>query len=149
MTKLPRSLLIAVGLSVLAGAGCSPGDPPPVEQILLDLKSHLGKRVTFKARFKSGARCRMDDPEAEWKTYCKDCQYCRGPLVVDTQLDLKKEGLDDWPMVLGGTYEGADVRCKGPLDQVVCHPLQPGKEYVVRGLLTDQSPPKLILEKVW
>jgi hypothetical protein len=148
MSRVALLSLILAASAASLGA-CTPTDAPEAEEILADLPRHLGKRVTFKARFRSGARCRMNDPEAGWKTYCKDCQYCRGPLVVDAALRPGEHGLDDWPMILGGTYEGQDVRCRGPLGAVVCQPLEPGKRYIVRGLLTDQSPPKLMLDEVW
>jgi hypothetical protein len=128
--------------------GCfGPPDAIEAEQLLKELDSHIGQRVVVKAKFKSGARCRQDD--AEWKTYCKDCQYCRGPLVIDTGLDLPKEGLDDWPLVLGGTWDGEDIRCKGPLNQVECKPFELGKTYVVQGRLEASHPPKLLVQKFW
>lgn len=128
--------------------GCfGPPDAMESGQLLKELDAHLGQRVVVKAKLKSGARCRQDD--AEWKTYCKDCQYCRGPLVIDSNLDLPKEGLDDWPLVLGGTWDGEDIRCKGPLENIECKPFVPGKTYVIQGRLEAAHPPKLLVQKFW
>jgi hypothetical protein len=135
-------------LSLLALTGCF-GPPDAIEgaQLLKELDAHLGKRVVVKAKFRSGARCRQED--GEWKTYCKDCQYCRGPLVIDTGSAVPEEGMDDWPMVLGGTWEGEDIRCKGPLHQIECKPFELGKTYVIQGRLEAAHPPKLLVQKFW
>lgn len=133
-------------LGLLATAACKP-DPLDAEELLKNIDQHVGKRVVVKAKFKSGARCKLE--EGEWKTYCKDCQYCRGPLVIDTDLDLERTGLDDWPLVLGGTYEGKDIRCKGKLNEVKCYPFEPGRTYVVQGLIEASHPPKLIVQEYW
>lgn len=133
-------------LALLAAGACKP-TPIEADQLLANIDQHIGKRVVVKAKFKSGARCKQDD--GEWKTYCKDCQYCRGPLVVDTEMDLKSEGLDDWPLVLGGTYDGKDIRCKGKLNEVKCFPFELGKTYVVQGLIEASHPPKLIVQDYW
>jgi hypothetical protein len=128
--------------------GCfGPPDAMESGQLLKELDAHLGQRVVVKAKLKSGARCRQDD--GEWKTYCKDCQYCRGPLVIDSNLDLPKEGLDDWPLVLGGTWDGEDIRCKGPLENIECKPFDVGKTYVIQGRLEAAHPPKLLVQKFW
>lgn len=140
--------IIALVLFLALPAGCAPPDAIDAAELLRTLPQHLGKRVTIKARFKAGARCRMNDPEAEWKTYCKDCQYCRGPLVLDTGAELE-EGLDDWPLILGGTWKHQDIRCKGPLNKVECYPFEEGKTYIVQGYLENQKPPKLLVRDFW
>lgn len=119
------------------------------DEVLANLPHHVGKRVTIQTRFRSGARCRIGD-KGEWKTYCKgNCQYCRGPLVVDALMPQENGALADWPMILGGTWKGRDIRCKGPLNEVKCYPFELGKMYVVRGILENQSPPKLIVNDWW
>lgn len=139
--------LLAVLLLILTGA-CVPRDAMSVDEVLKDLDSYYGRRITVKAKFRSGARCRQGD-DGEWKTYCKDCQYCRGPVVVDSGITPKDEEVDDWPMILGGTHEMQDIRCKGPLNQVECYPFTPGKMYIVRGRLEKQHPPKLLVAEFW
>ena len=134
-------------LFTLASWGCGPPNAVDVDEALKNIDQHLGQRLVIKARFKSGARCKQAD--GEWKTYCKDCQYCKGPLVVDTKLDLQKEGLADWPLVLAGTYEGQDIRCKGKLNEVKCYPLELGKLYIVQGRLEASHPPRLLVQKYW
>lgn len=116
--------------------------------MLKNITAYAGKRVVLRARFKSGARCRQEVGK-DWQTYCKDCQYCRGPVVVDTGLDLPSSGLDDWPMILGGTWKGKDIRCKGTLQAIECYPFELGKTYVVQGEIEAQRPPKLLVEKFW
>jgi hypothetical protein len=120
----------------------------PAEEILKDLDKYAGKRVVIQGKFKSGARCHLEKV-TEWQTYCTDCQYCKGPLVLDTGLPLPEEGLDDWPLILGGTYNGEDIRCKGPLNKVECKPFKEGKTYVVQGKIEVHRPPKLLVEKLW
>lgn len=143
-----KKILIAAAISTLALISCGPPKSQPAEEILKDLEKYAGKRVVLRGKFKSGARCHLTNV-TEWQTYCKDCQYCKGPVVLDTGMDLPEEGLDDWPMILGGTYSGEDIRCKGPLNQVECKPFTPGKEYVVQGKIEAQRPPKLLVEKFW
>lgn len=126
---------------------CGPPNSISGEKFLKTIDEHMGKRVTIRAKFKSGARCSQD--AKEWKTYCKDCQYCKGPLVIDTGLDLKDEGMVDWPLILGGTYDGKDIRCKGALGKIECYPFKPGKTYVVQGLMEANRPPKLLVKKFW
>jgi len=135
-------------LALLVAASCGPPKAKEAEEVLKNIQDYAGKRVAIRAKFKSGARCHLDTG-GEWQTYCKDCQFCRGPIVLDTGLPLKEEGLDDWPLILGGTYEGQDIRCKGPLNAVVCYPFTEGKEYVVEGKIEAQRPPKLLVERFW
>jgi len=140
-------LVTCLPVVFLAGA-CGPPKFEEVDTILEEIEKHYGQRVTIRARFKSGARCRQTD--GQWKTYCKDdCQYCRGPLVVDSRIALAKEGLFDWPMVLGGTWKNRDIRCKGQLNRIECYPFIPGKPYIVRGYIERNRPPKLLVETFW
>jgi len=125
---------------------CGPPKGTPVTEILSDVDFHYGKTITIRTKFVSGARCRQGE-EGEWKTYCKDCQYCKGPMVVDP--GEKVGASPDWPMILGGTWEYKDIRCKGPLNKVECHPFEIGKTYVVRGKLEKHKPPKLLVSKFW
>lgn len=133
---------------LLALAGCKPSDAPTADEVLSKIDEHLGKRVALKAKIKSGARCAVAK-DGEFKTYCKDCQYCRGPAVVGTKLDTKKEGLDDWPMILVGQWKGKTIRCKGPLGEVVCEPFDEGKEYLIQGRLEKMRPPRLVVQDAW
>jgi len=135
---------------ILAGLlmACSAPEGTPVESILGDLNFHYGKTITVRTKLASGARCRVGDEEGEWKTYCKDCQYCRGPLVVSPDGERSENELD-WPMILGGTWEYQDIRCKGPLDEIVCYPFVPGRTYVIRGVLERHQPPRLLVNKWW
>src|SRR5207245_5016112 len=109
-----RALRASLAVLLLALAACGPPASKPAEEVLKDLGSYGGKIVTIRARFRSGARCRQGD-SGEWRTYCKDCQYCRGPIVLATSSTVA-EGLDDWPLILGGTWDDKDIRCKGPLN---------------------------------
>lgn len=146
-TAHPRSRGVPALLAALAlSASCGPPKAIDAADVLANLDAHLGKRVVMRARFRSGARCHLESKE--WTTYCKDCQYCRGPLVVDTGKELSEE-LDDWPMILGGTWEGQDIRCKGPLGKIECAPFVEGKTYVVQGEVENQRPPKLLVERFW
>ncbi len=135
-----------VSLLLLAACGAPPA--VPVEELVRDLGPSYGKVITVRTRFKSGARCRQGE-DGKWKTYCKDCQYCRGPLVADLPLAATASGAEDWPLIMGGTWEGQDIRCKGPLNQIECYPFELGKTYVVRGVLEHQRPPKLLVERFW
>ena len=126
---------------------CGPPKGVPVSEILEDIDFHYGKTITIRTQIVSGARCRQDTEGGEWQTYCKDCQYCKGPMVIDP--GKKIESASDWPMILGGTWEYKDIRCKGPLNAIVCHPFEFGKTYVIRGKLEKHKPPKLLLSKFW
>lgn len=141
-------LLTALALVVTA-TGCKSDDVPTADQVLENIDQHLGKRVTFKAQVRSGARCRVGDEEGEFKTYCKDCQFCRGPVVVGTSLKTKEEGLDDWPMILAGSHSGRAIRCEGPLNEVKCYPFDTDKTYVIKGRLENQHPPRLLVQEFW
>ncbi|MEM7677693.1 MAG: hypothetical protein AAF449_16985, partial [Myxococcota bacterium] len=103
-----------------------------------------------KTKFRSGARCRLETPNGEWKTYCRDCQYCRGPVVVDApSLPDDVDNIDDWPLILGGTWDLKDIRCKGKLNEVTCHPFELGKTYIVQGTIENQRPRKLLVRNFW
>ena len=141
-----RALFAA--LIFFSAVGCVPTDAPDVDEILKNIDQYYGKRITVKARSRSGARCRQGE-DGEWKTYCKDCQYCRGPIVIDSPMTPKDADVEDWPMILGGTWEGQDIRCKGPLNEVECYPFKSGKQYIVQGRLEKQHPPKLLVAKFW
>jgi hypothetical protein len=142
--KLRLSTLLAV---LVATVHCGPPKSIEAEEVLKNLEAHAGKRVVVRGKFKSGARCRQENEQ--WQTYCKDCQYCRGPVVLDSGANLVEEGLDDWPMILGGTFDNQDIRCKGPLNAVECYPFVEGKTYVIQGKIEAQRPPKLLVEKFW
>lgn len=143
-TPLQWPYLSVLGLAFgLAMAGCS--DVKTAEEVLSELDVHYGKRLTMRARFRSGARCSAE-VDGEFQTYCKDCQYCRGPIVVETTLSSTTAKLDDWPMVLGGTWEGKPIRCSGPLSNLNCHPFKLGALYEVRGVLERHRPPRLLVE---
>lgn len=145
-----KSLKLFAPLIALSGlVACTP-TPKDVDEILAHLNENMGKHVVLKARFRSGARCRIGKDEGEWKTYCKDdCQYCKGPLVVDSRVKGEDVDLDDWPLTLGGTHDGKPIRCEGPLNEVKCFPFEPGKTYVVRGLLEKHHPPRLMVSDFW
>ena len=144
MTHTIGSLATCVAIALIAGCGAPKGQDP--REVVDNIEAYYGRTVTIRAQFKSGARCRQGD-DGEWKTYCKDCQYCRGPLVVD--LPGTSTAAADWPMILGGTHDYKDIRCKGPLNKVECHPFEPGQTYVVRGVVTRDAPPKLLVSKFW
>lgn len=130
-------------------ASCGPPKSVQADEVVKNLQKYAGKRVAIKTKLKSGARCRQEVGQ-KWQTYCTDCQYCRGPVVVDVGgFDLKDEGIDDWPMILGGTHDGQDIRCKGPLNQVECFPFKEGITYIVEGKIEAQRPPKLLVERFW
>ena len=141
-----KKLLLAAAL-LGSLIGCGPPKALPAAEVIADLARYRGRAVDIRAKFKSGARCRQGE-DGEWKTYCKDCVYCRGPLVVDLGTTTST-AVEDWPLILGGTWEMQDIRCKGPLNEVVCYPLTPGREYVVRGVIEWVRPPKLLVEKFW
>lgn len=141
-------LLIATGAAAMMTA-CGPPRSVPADEVLAHVEAYAGKRVVMKTRFRSGARCRQESPEKKWRTYCKDCQFCRGPVVVDSQLTAERAAIDDWPMILGGTWKGRDIRCTGPLNAIECYPFVPGRLYVVQGKIEHQRPPKLLVEDFW
>ena len=145
-----RLELIVPLCALVAGlAACTPA-AKDADEILAHLDQNLGKRVVLKARFRSGARCRIGEDDGQWKTYCKgECQYCKGPLVVDSRVEGEDLQLEDWPLTLGGTYEGKPIRCEGPLNDVKCYPFELGKTYVVRGLLERFHPPRLMVSDWW
>ena len=69
-------------LTALLMTACGPPQGTPVKEILSDVDFYYGKTITIRSQFVSGARCRQGD-DGEWHTYCKDCQWCKGPMVVD------------------------------------------------------------------
>lgn len=138
-----RRAAILIGFLAVS---CGPPAAKPVEEVLNNLDLYRGKPVVIKTKLRSGARCRQGE-DGEWKTYCKDCVYCRGPLVVDAVSTSTK--VDDWAMILGGTYEMEDIRCKGKLGEVKCWPFDLEKTYVIQGVVEKQRPPKLLVEKFW
>lgn len=142
-TRLTTALL-SIGLG-LALVGCQDEAKEPRE-ILENIDAHIGKRVTIKARLRAGIRCRLDTEDGEWQTYCRDCQVCKGPFVVDLGNAPADQEFADWPMIIGGTWKEKDIRCKGPLNEVECYPFEPGKTYVLEGLIERTKPPKLIVD---
>ncbi|MEM1024049.1 MAG: hypothetical protein AAGD10_06190 [Myxococcota bacterium] len=128
--------------AILVLTGCSP-TVHTADEVLGALPEHLGEKVVMEVELFSGARCRVGEGPSDFKAYCRDCQYCSGPLVVRT--NEEHEGVDDWPMVLGGTHAGRPIRCEGPLNEVACHPFEPGKTYVIRGSIEKTHPPKLLV----
>lgn len=140
MTK--SNFLRLLSLASLLALGACRGEPKTAKEIIDHLDEYTGKHVRMIAKFKAGIRCKLDTEDGEWKTYCGDCQVCKGPYVVD----LSDEDGEEWPLVLGGTYDYKDVRCKGELNAVECHPLEVGKTYVVEGLIERTNPPKLYLD---
>jgi hypothetical protein len=135
--------LIAVAFLFTA---CGPPKGVAVSEILKDINFYYGKTITVRTKLVSGARCNQDEVGV-WKTYCKGCQYCKGPMVLDPGVKVKSAA--DWPMILGGTWEYKDIRCKGPLNEVECYPFKFNKTYVIRGKLENSKPPKLLLSKFW
>lgn len=136
-------------LAALALAGCI-SDPVDVDDVLRDFDKYAGNRVLLKTKFRSGARCRIGDEAGQWKTYCKgDCQYCSGPIVVDSNVKPKEAGLDDWPMILGGTHDDKPMRCEGLLNRVKCTPFKLGETYIVRGIIAKHAPARLIVKEFW
>lgn len=143
------TFLSATCLAFLVSS-CGPPKATDAEVVLANIKSHYGKRVVMRAKFRSGARCHQKAEVGKWQTYCVDCQVCRGPIVVDTGKPVDETvELPDWPMILGGTYKGRDIRCKGALNAVECWPFVEGKTYIVQGELESQQPPKLLVERFW
>ncbi len=144
-----KLFVILLSATLLATTACT-RDAIEADEVLANLDQHLGKRLTLKGKFRSGARCKAQNEKGEFPTYCKnnDCQYCKGPVVLDTGLEAKEAGLMDWPMILGGTWKGKDIRCRGMIDNIECWPIKKGKTYVVRGRLENQKPPKLIVADI-
>lgn len=146
--KALRNPLFISSLVVFASA-CT-ADPKPVDEVLENFDKFAGQRILLKTKLRSGARCRIGDEEGQWKTYCKgDCQYCTGPLVVDSTVKPASAGLDDWPLILGGIYDGQPIKCKGPLNEVKCGPFDLSKTYVIRGLIEKHHPPRLMVTDFW
>lgn len=167
-----KTTIIAAAVAVAFLAACGPPQGVPAREVLENIDQYKGKMVRIRTKLRSGARCRQGE-DGEWKTYCKDCVYCRGPLVIDLETPLATRTstggtthtastaalgttdtsstahLDDWPMILGGTIGFEDIRCKGPLNAVVCAPMQEGKTYVIQGVIEYQRPPKLLVERFW
>ena len=146
--KRPRLRGLMVCALLAMPLSCT-SDVIEAETLLANLEQYVGKRVLVRARFRSGARCRLETPDGEWKTYCRNCQYCRGPIVLDVGTAPDGGTLDDWPLILGGVWRGRDVRCTGKLNEVQCYPLEPKKTYVVRGWLEDHHPRRLLLRDFW
>jgi len=131
---------VATCLAMIALCGCS--DPPvPAEKLVEEPERYYGKKIQIRGKFRSGARCRI---EGESTTYCKDCQFCRGPLVLDARI----EGADDWPLILGGTWQFKDIRCVGPLNAIECWPIQPGKLYELTGFLERHKPLRFLVQDI-
>ena len=137
-------MLAAAAVAMIAATGCT-RSPIDAQTLLSELEAHVGRRVVVRASFRSGARCRLETPDGEWKTYCGDCQFCRGPVVLDAPSLPEDLETDDWPLILGGTWRGRDIRCTGKLNDVTCYPFEVGKRYVVRGMIEDQRPRKLLV----
>jgi hypothetical protein len=133
----------AVGMAL---AACTP-TAKPVQEIVSDLDTYVGEKVVVTTKLRSGARCRVD-AGGEFKAYCRDCQYCKGPLVVDTGRALPTD-VADWPLVLGGTHGGQPIRCEGPLNEVRCRPFDLDRTYVIRGSIEATAPPKLLVSDFW
>ena len=138
------AVLATVALATVGLTGCTE-EPLDAEQLLAELDQHVGKRVVVRASFRSGARCRLETPDGDWKTYCRGCQYCRGPVVLASPSLPKDVQVDDWPLILGGTWRGRDIRCTGKLNEVECYPFELGPRYIVRGRIEDQRPRKLLV----
>lgn len=151
--RLAHAILLgALSLSV----GCKEA-PVSAQEVVDDLDRYLGKRIRMRAKLRSGARCRVGETVADFKTYCKDCQFCNGPYVIDLGRPVVQttttatvadtdEVPKDWPMILGGSHEYKPIRCRGPLNQVDCWPFEVGKEYVLEGLLERHRPPRLMVD---
>lgn len=142
MTKLTSLLAPPLIALALTATGCNE-EPKEAADIVDQIDRYIGKRITMKAKFRPGIRCRLDiGDEEKWVTYCRDCQVCKGPFVVD----LDGADAEAWPMVLGGTWDMKDIRCKGPLNDVECYPFEIGKTYIVEGVLERSTPPKLFVD---
>lgn len=139
--------LFGLGLPFASG-GCTP-QAKPIEVVLSDLDHYLGEKVVVETALRSGARCRVGETPEDFKTYCRDCQYCRGPLVVDAPGLDPQADVDDWPLVLGGMHRGQPIKCQGKLGEVECHPFDLDKRYVIRGSIERTQPPKLLVSEFW
>lgn len=137
----PLTLTLALALAGLLAAGCTE-EPKDAREVVTNLEQHLGRRVVMTAKFRPGIRCRLDTEDGEWATYCRDCQVCKGPYVVD----IEGDDVDAWPMVLAGTWNLRDIRCKGPLNEIECYPFEVGKRYVVEGVIERSTPPRLFVD---
>jgi hypothetical protein len=135
-------------LVCLALAACTPASKP-ADEVVSHLHDYLGEKVVVEVQLRSGARCRVGKYEGEFKTYCRDCQYCRGPLVVDVPGLDPDTAVDDWPLVLGGMHDGQPIKCEGKLGEVECHPFDLDKKYVIRGSIERTHPPKLLVSEFW
>lgn len=138
-----KTYLYALTASLFVLSACQT-EPKDAREILENVDAYIGKRVTMKAKLRAGVQCKLETEDGEWKTYCRNCQFCRGPFVVDLGQD--SDEFADWPMVLGGTWKQRDIRCKGPLNEVECYPFEPGKTYVLEGVLERSNPPKLFVD---
>jgi len=133
--------------ALLLAAACTPA-AKSADEVVANLDEYLGEKVVVEVALRSGARCRVGQYEGDFKTYCRDCQYCRGPLVVDVMGSEGRE-VDDWPLVLGGTHDGQPIKCEGKLGEVECHPFDLEKRYVIRGSIERTHPPKLLVSEFW
>jgi len=140
--------MAAAAALMLSGTACTPA-AKPVEVVLDDLNAYLGEKVVVETRLKSGARCRVGKTVADFKTYCRDCQFCKGPLVVDAPGVDDEAPVEDWPLILGGTHDGQPIRCEGRLGEVECHPFDLDEAYVIRGSIERTQPPKLLVSEFW
>ena len=137
-------VISALLASFLQFVGCRAEALSPVE-VLANPELYFGKHIRIQARLRAGLRCRLETEDKKWRTYCRDCQICRGPFVVDLP-EKDRSAYPDWPMVLGGTYNQRDIRCKGPLNKVECYPFEPGHTYILEGLFIRTQPPKLFID---
>lgn len=153
-TRIPRPHVrghrISFLISFALGASACLADPKEADDVLTHLEAHYGESIVMRARLRSGARCSVADENGAFRAYCRgECRYCRGPLVVDSTLNLKEAGLGDWPMILAGSWKNRDIRCRGPLRKVICYPFEPGRVYVIRGRLEAHRPPRLLVQDFW
>jgi hypothetical protein len=142
-----ESTMRRLGFLVLWMASACAPTVHSADEVVEEMDTYLGQKVVMEVALRSGARCRVGQYEGEFRTYCKDCQYCRGPLVVETTQPY--DGADDWPLVLGGVFDGRPIRCEGPLNDISCHPFELGKRYVIRGSIEKMQPPKLLVSDFW
>ncbi len=139
--KLFVRFAVTLGLALVA---CT-RQPMEAEALIANLEDHVGEYVLVRAQFQSAAECSLVTPDGEWMTYCGDCQYCRGPMVVDARSEAAQKN----PLVVVGAYDLRAVRCEGKLNEVQCRPFEPGKTYVVDGLIANERPRKLLVRKYW
>ncbi len=138
----------ALGLCAVLMAACSP-TVRPVDEVVANLDDFLGEKVVVRTRLKSGARCRVGEEAGDFKAYCRDCQYCRGPVVVDVPGLEPSSAVDDWPLIISGTHRGSSIKCQGKLNEVTCEPFDLSKTYVIRGSIEKTRPPKLLVSDFW